>query len=58
MALFKSKKFYTALAGVIAVILSQYFGVAEATTMQICGIVIALLLGQGLADLGKEATPK
>lgn len=56
MSLFKSKKFWVGIAGVVAVILSHFFGVAEDTVMQIAGIVIALILGQGLADLGKNAS--
>ena len=52
MGLFRSKKFYTALAGTIGVVLSHFFGIDEATTMQIAGIVIALLVGQGLKDFG------
>jgi hypothetical protein len=55
MALFKSKKFWTAVGGVVAVALSQYFGIAEGTTAEIVAIVVALVLGQGLADFGKEA---
>lgn len=55
MSLFKSTKFWTAVSGVVAVVLAQLFGVAEETTMQITGIIMTLLLGQGLADFGKKA---
>jgi len=55
MSLFKSKKFWLSIAGALAVVLGHFFGVAEDTVMQIAGIVIALVLGQGLADIGKSA---
>ena len=51
--MFKSKKFWTAISGTISVVLLHFFGVAEETTMQVAGIIVALLLGQGLTDLGK-----
>ncbi len=57
MDIFKSKKFYSAVAGVLAVVLLHVFGIAEETTLQVAGIVIALLLGQGLTDFGKAAAP-
>lgn len=55
MDLFKSKKFWTAVVGVLGVVLAQCFNVPEGTTAEIAGIVIALILGQAAADVGKEA---
>jgi len=55
MSLFKSKKFWTALSGTIAVVLFHFIGIDEETTMKVAGIIIALLLGQGFADWGKAA---
>jgi len=55
MGLFKSKKFWMALVGVFAVVLSHFFGLSEDQIMSIAGVIIAYLLGQGLADQGKEA---
>ena len=55
MSLFKSKKFWTAIAGVFAVIMAHFFNVPEGTTLEIAGIVIALLVGQAAADFGKES---
>jgi len=51
----KSKKFWIAVSGVVAVLLSSLAGVPEETTLKISGMIIALILGQGLADLGKHA---
>ena len=52
--LLKSRKFSLAIAGVVVVI-AQDLGlpIDEDTAMQVTGIVIALVLGQGLADSGK-----
>ena len=55
MKLVKSKKFWVSVSGVVGVVLGTYLGVPEEATMKVAGIVIALVLGQGLADLGKEA---
>jgi len=55
MALLKSKKFWMSVAGTLAVVLAGVAGIPEETTLKIAGIVIAFILGQGLADFGKEA---
>lgn len=55
MKLFKSKKFWVSVGGVLSVVLSQLLGVAEGTTMEVVAIVVAYVLGQGLADFGKES---
>ena len=56
MDLLKSKKFWTAVLGVAAVIISTVTGLPEEAVLTIGGMVIALLLGQGLADFGKFNT--
>lgn len=52
-----SKKFIVALAGVLFVLLNELAGldISEAAVLQILGIVTAYILGQGVADIGKEA---
>lgn len=55
MDLLKSKKFIMSVGGVLAVVLGHFLGVPEETTLEIVGIVIAFVLGQGIADAGKEA---
>jgi len=51
----RSKKFWVAVAGVLAVVLSETMGIPEATVLEVAGIIIAYLIGQGIADNGKEA---
>lgn len=58
MAIFKSKKFWMAIAGVVAVVVSSFFGIAEDKVLEILSVIIAYILGQGLADLGKNAPAK
>lgn len=53
MELLKSKKFWTAVLGVAAVVASTVFGLPEEAVMTIGGVIVALLAGQGLADFGK-----
>jgi len=48
--LLTSKKFWMAIAGVVAVVLSNTAGIPEEQTLMIAGIIIAYILGQGLAD--------
>lgn len=52
--LLKSKKFWMSLLGLVSVVLNHLFGMDEQGLLAIGGIVMAYLLGQGLADLGKE----
>lgn len=57
--IFKSKKFQAALTGIIVVIVTQFVpGLPEEATTQVVGLIIAYIIGQGLADLGKNATPE
>lgn len=54
----KSKKFWVAVAGVLAVVLHDTLGIPEETTIQVTSILIAYLLAQGVADVGKNAAKK
>lgn len=53
-----SKKFYYAVAGVIAVLIAANSGIPEnaitETIVSIAIVITALITGQGLADFGKE----
>ena len=52
--IFKSKKFQAAIVGIIVVILTNIVpGLPEESTTQVVGLIIAYIIGQGLADFGK-----
>lgn len=55
MSLFSSKKFWMAIAGIVAMIVSHFLGIGEEQVMGILSLIITYILGQGLADFGKEA---
>lgn len=56
MDLLKSKKFQMALAGVIVVIITNFIpDINDTSLTEIVGLIIAYIIGQGLADFGKEA---
>lgn len=50
----KSKKFWYAVVGVVVTFLNDTFGLDPVQTESIIYSIIALILGQGLADFGKE----
>lgn len=50
----KSKKFTTALIAVIAAIVSTYLEIPTEQAALIVSPLVAYVLGQGLADTGKE----
>lgn len=54
MSLLKSKKFLVSIAGVLSVVLMHYVNIPEETSMKVFGIIISFVVGQGLADIGKE----
>ena len=54
MKIFKSKKFWMSVAGVVAVVGHEVLGLDQADIMKISEIIMAYVIGQGLADLGKE----
>jgi len=53
MGLFSSKKFWMAAAGVVAEALLYYLHVPLETSMAILAPIIAYIIGQGVADIGK-----
>ncbi|KKK92861.1 hypothetical protein LCGC14_2698680 [marine sediment metagenome] len=53
--IFKSKKFWMAVVGVIAVVLAETLGVNQETTLMILTPIVAYIVGQGLADSSKES---
>ena len=57
MGFFKSKKFTAFITGLVVLVLTQQFGIAEGAAQEIAALIAAYLLGQGLADgLSKGAT--
>ena len=51
-----SKKFIVTVSGLIATLLAKYkFNVDPATIQYFVGLIIADVVGQGIADSGKEA---
>lgn len=53
-AAFTSKKFLATIAGALVVTLGTVFGLSEEQSMKIAAMVTAYVLGQGIADHGKE----
>lgn len=54
--LFGSKKFIAALSGALFVVLNEVlgFGIQEDTVLEVVGLLAAYIVGQGIADHGKE----
>ena len=52
---FASKKFLATAIGAIIVALGSGFGVSEAESTKIAGMITAYVLGQGLADHGMSS---
>jgi hypothetical protein len=53
--LWASKKFRAAIAGMAVVLLSTTVGLPEDQAEQLVQIIMFYIVGQGLADVGKEA---
>ena len=53
MGIFKSKKFWVAVAGVVGEVLLYFLGIPLDTSMAIMAPLIAYILGQGIADASK-----
>lgn len=51
----KSKKFWATITGCVVAVGANYFGIDEATTTKLMGMLAAYVMGQGLADLGKNS---
>lgn len=54
---YMSSKLWYTVATIIAGLVSKYFGVDDAHVMAIMGTGVALVVGQGMADWGKNAKP-
>jgi uncharacterized membrane protein SirB2 len=56
MELIKSKKFQMAIVGIVVVIITSFIPeIDEKSLTEIVALIIAYIVGQGLADFGKEA---
>ena len=53
--LLTSKKFTAMVIGIAATFLATRFGLDEAATQEVMKVIIAYIIGQGIADHGKEA---
>ncbi len=53
--LFNSKKFYAALTAALIIVFSEGLGLTEDQATNIVQVIMAYLVGQGIADNGKEA---
>jgi hypothetical protein len=51
---FASKKFLAAIIGVVVVAAGTAFGLSEDQSMKIVALICTYVLGQGVADHGKE----
>ena len=52
--MFKSKKFWYAVASIVVPVIVTYLGVDEETATKLFQAAIALIIGQGIADSGKK----
>jgi len=52
---YQSKKFWTIVSGCAVVLGKELLGLDAATTTKIVGLLSAYAIGQGLADVGKNA---
>ena len=53
-AMLKSKKFWYAVASIVVPIIVTYLGVDEATATKLFYAALTLVVGQGIADSGKQ----
>jgi uncharacterized membrane protein YvlD (DUF360 family) len=58
MGIFKSKKFWAALVGAVVVSIAKQLGIDDATAAKIAAMIVAYIIGQGIADAGKHAPVK
>ena len=56
MQLFKSKKFWMAVTGIIVVVISDFVpSIDQADLTKIITLIVAAIAGQAAADWGKES---
>ena len=53
--LIKSKKFLAMVGAILVMLAQQQLGIDEDTAQKIMNVVIGYIIGQGIADNGKEA---
>jgi hypothetical protein len=53
-AMLSSKKFWYAVASIVVPIIVTYLGVDEATATNLFYAALTLVVGQGIADSGKQ----
>tara|TARA_Y100000310_G_scaffold292484_1_gene321259 strand:- start:573 stop:782 length:210 start_codon:yes stop_codon:yes gene_type:complete len=49
-----SKKLWVAIGAALVVLMKDYFGLDEPTAEKLVALSMAYIVGQGVADLGKE----
>tara|TARA_Y100000310_G_C20079909_1_gene533322 strand:+ start:158 stop:421 length:264 start_codon:yes stop_codon:yes gene_type:complete len=49
-----SRKLWAAVIGCLVIAIGSQFGLDEATATKLAGMVSAFIIGQGIADAGKE----
>ena len=52
-AMLKSKKFWYTIGAIIVPLIAKQFGLDEAETSKVFYALVALIVGQGLADIKK-----
>jgi len=52
--MFKSKKFWYAVASIVVPLIVSYLGVDEETAKNLFYAALTLVVGQGIADSGKK----
>ena len=51
---YKSKKFWALVTGISSVLAHELLGIPKEDLYQITGLVMTYILGQGVADMGKQ----
>lgn len=54
---YQSTKLWATVMGVVTAVFSQYFPEWQTTAVNVIQAIMAFVVGQGLADLGKNAKP-
>ena len=54
MEIFKSKKFWAAIVGEIAMVVSEFTGMSVEAIVGMLTVIVSYIIGQGIADNGKE----
>jgi len=51
----KSKKFWATVSGCAVVVGKEYLNLPEEAVLQVVGMLMAYIVGQGVADIGKHS---